>query len=103
MSLPALLDSPPPARRNRKQPVRHNLGIAEGTMTNREELPVWAKILLGIPVTEDSHSQCAVQPSDSSAPAPNGDPDHLQYLLRLDRVLQDHPLLRPIILLEAAQ
>jgi len=72
-------------------------------MTNREELPVWAKILLGIPVTEDSHSQCAVQPSDSSAPAPNGNPDHLQYLLRLDWVLQNHPLLRPILLLEAAQ
>jgi len=72
-------------------------------MTNREELPVWAKILLGIPVTEGNNSQCAVQPSESSAPAPNVNPDILQCLLRLDRVLRNEQLRRRTLLQEAAQ
>jgi len=75
-------------------------------MTNREELPVWARILLGVPatpVTEDSPSQCAVQPSDNSAPAPDGDPDRLQCLLHLDRVLRNERLRRGILLQETAQ
>ena len=70
-------------------------------MTAREQLPVWAKILLGIPVT-DSHSQCA-EPGGSSAPAPNKNPDTLQYLSRLDRVLHNEQLRRRILLQEAVQ
>ena len=72
-------------------------------MTDREELPVWAKILLGVAFTEDSHSQCAVQPSESSAPALNGNPDRLQYLLRLDRILRNQQLRRRMLLREAVQ
>ena len=72
-------------------------------MTDREELPVWAKILLRIPVTEESHSQCAEQPSASSAPAPNRNPDRLRHLLRLSRVLYNERLRRRMLLREAVQ
>jgi len=77
-------------------------------MTDREELPVWAKILLGIPANEDGHSPCAVRPSDSSAPAPKQSSERAaldvsRHLLRLDRVLRHEQLRRRILLLEAGQ
>ncbi len=71
-------------------------------MTDREKLPVWAKILLGIPVTGDGHSYCAVKPGESSAAAPNRGPDHWQCLLRLDRVLRNQQR-RRMLLREAIQ
>jgi hypothetical protein len=72
-------------------------------MTNREELPVWAKILLGIPVPGDRHSQCAVQPSDSSAPALHGNSERPRYLLRQDRILHNERLRGRMLLSEAVQ
>jgi len=72
-------------------------------MTNREELPVWAKILLGIPVAGDSQPPCAVQPSDSSAAALSGNSDRLRATLRLDRVAYDERQRGRIPLLEGTQ
>jgi hypothetical protein len=72
-------------------------------MADREEVPVWAKILLGIPVTDDSHSHCAGQPGEGPAPAPNQSPDHWQRLLRLDRVLRNQQRRRRMLLREAVQ
>ena len=71
-------------------------------MANREELPVWARILLSMPVAGDSCSHSAGQPSESSAPAPSGGPDHRQLVSRLDRFLRNHKR-RQMLLREAVQ
>jgi len=72
-------------------------------MTNREELPVWAKILLRISVAGDSQPPCAGQPSEGSAPALNGNSERSRYLFRLDRVLNSERLRGRRLMLEAGQ
>ena len=77
-------------------------------MTTREELPVWAKILLGVPVIEDSECESAVQPGQSPAAARNEDPERatvnaVGQLLRLDRVLHTEHRRRQILMQEAVQ
>lgn len=59
-------------------------------MTTTQEMPVWARILLGIRVTEHNHSQRAQEPSNNSAPAPDPSSDlpsmtGRQYLMLLDQ------------------
>jgi hypothetical protein len=51
---------------------------------NAEDLPVWAKILTGISLTqdghsEDSHTESAGRPDLSPAPAPQGASDQLVH------------------------
>jgi hypothetical protein len=71
-------------------------------MASREELPVWARILLSRPVAGDSRSPSAGQPSESSAPAPSEGPDHRRLVSRLDRFFRNQKR-RRTLLREAVQ
>ncbi len=77
-------------------------------MTNTQNMPVWARILLGIQVTEDNHCQYAGEPSDRSALAPEGSLDlrsltAKQYLMLLEEAIRREQPLRPILSYEVVQ
>jgi len=77
-------------------------------MTNTQNMPVWARILLGVPVTEDNHCQCAGGPSDSSARAPDCRLDAQsmtakQYLMLLEEAIRREQPLRPMLSYEVVQ